>query len=69
MKGHTDGIRCLVGTPYNTVWSGSMEGDGSIRIWECEDNQTELSIRVAALTNSTSCDTDDFSIWIYFLIS
>lgn len=61
LKGHTDGICCLVGTSNNTVWSGSMEGDGSIRVWECEENRPQLTITVASssLKNSSSYDYED----------
>jgi len=37
LKFHGDGINSLLSTPFQTVWSGSLGGDGSIGVWECKD--------------------------------
>ena len=43
LKAHTDGVRSLLSIPkWNSVWSGSLEGDGSIIAWGCQDEATLL---------------------------
>ena len=54
LKGHKDGIRCLMATEFSTVWSGSMDADGSIGVWECKDNdESSLLVRVTGKSFAT----------------